>query len=165
LVFTKIILFDVGNILEYKWGDKDVLMPDALDLLSTIQDLHDNNGERLELGLVSNWYPDRDPVKYYKLLQDLSIDNFFKPFSQKVTLSTEVGVEKPDEKIFRTAIDKLQKDLPYRNVFFITEEKDHIIAARKYGMMAIRINLPGETGGEADTLAEILPFINLFLLM
>jgi|SRR5919112_1937762 FMN phosphatase YigB (HAD superfamily) len=159
----KIILFDLGDTLEYKKESMSVLRDDALELLSGIQYLQDTNGEKLEIGLISDW--DEEPVKYYNLLEELGISNFFKPYPNQITLSIEVGVTKPDEKIFRTAIDKIQKDLEYKNVIFITEKKDHIIAARKYGMMAIRVNLPGKTDGEINTLIEILPFINLFSLM
>ena len=146
----KLILFDLGNTLEYKKGSMSVLRDDALELLSEIQYLHDSNGENLVVALISDW--DQEPIKYYNLLEDLGISKFFKPHSEKITLSNEVGVTKPDEKIFRTALDKIQNNLQYRNVIFITENKDHIIATRKYGMMAIRINLPGKMDGEANTL-------------
>jgi FMN phosphatase YigB (HAD superfamily) len=159
----KLVLFDLGDTLEYKKESISVLRDDALELLSGIQNLRENDRKNLVVGLISDW--DQEPIKYYNLLEDLGISNFFKPYKDKVTLSIEVGVTKPDEKIFRAAIDKIQKDLSYRNVIFITEKKDHIIAARKYGMMAIRINLPGKTDGETNTLIEMLPFINLFSLM
>lgn len=141
----KIILFDLGNTLEYKNESRSILRPDALEVLKDIESLHDNNGEALVLSLVSDWNKQAD--EYHNLLKDLNIDNFFEPFSKKVTLSNDngVGVTKPDEKIFRVAIDKIQRDLNYKNVLFITENKDHIIAARKYGMMAIRLNFPGKT--------------------
>jgi FMN phosphatase YigB (HAD superfamily) len=163
----KIILFDLGQTLE----DHGVLIPGAVDMLSAIMDIRDSNKEPPVIALISNFYDANKPEEvepfrqqYYKILDDLKIRSFFEPLKDRVTLSTEVGVKKPDEKIFRTAIDKIQKDLPYRNVIFITEDKDHIVAARKYGMMAIRINLPGEAGGEVNSLLEVLPFINLFAL-
>lgn len=159
----KIILFDLGDTLEYKKDSVSVLRDDALELLSGIQYLHDNDRKNLVVGLISDW--NQEPEKYYALLEDLGIPDFFKPYSEKVTLSNEVGVTKPHEKIFRTAIDKIQKDLQYRNVTFITEKQDHIEAARKYGMMAIRINFPGKKDGEVNTLIEMLPFINLFSLL
>jgi FMN phosphatase YigB (HAD superfamily) len=158
----KIALFDLGNTLEYTKGGTSILMPGAHDLLSEIQQFRDSNGQNPSLGLVSDW--NRQSAEYYNLLQNLGIDSFFKPFSEKVTLSNEVNATKPDERIFRTAIDKIQQDLPYKNVIFITEDKNHIAAVRRYGMMAIRINLPGETDGEADSLTEMLPLVNLFLL-
>ena len=117
----KLVFFDLGDTLEYKKESMSVLRDDALELLSGIQYLHDNDGKNLVVGLISDW--DQEPIKYYNLLEDLGISNFFKPYQDKVTLSIEVGVTKPDEKIFRAAIDKIKKDLPFRNVIFITEKK------------------------------------------
>jgi len=71
---------------------------------------------------------------------------------------------KPDEKIFRAAIDKISKDLSYQNVIFITENKEHTAAARKLGMMTIRIRRAGKTDGEVNSLFEMIPLIHLFVL-
>jgi len=158
----KIILFDLGDTLEYKIQNKDVLMPGALDLLSSVKDLHDHSGESPVLALVSDF---SEPAEnYYAILKDLKIDGFFMPLKERVTLSNEVGVFKPNEKIFRAAIDKISKDLQYSEVFFITENKEHIIAARKLGMMTIRLASAGNHDGEVNSLNEIIPFIQLFLL-
>lgn len=98
------------------------------------------------LCLVSDWIG--QSTDYYSLLEKLGIDNFFKPFSEKVTLSNEINVTKPDEGIFRAAIDKIENNLPFRNVFFIAEDKVHVAV-----------------NGEADTFAGMVPLINLFLLI
>lgn len=90
------------------------------------------------LCLVSDWIG--QSTDYYSLLEKLGIDNFFKPFSEKVTLSNEINVTKPDEGIFRAAIDKIENNLPFRNVFFITEDK-----------------VPVAVNGEADTFAGMVP--------
>jgi hypothetical protein len=137
----KIILFDLSDTLEYKVQNKDVLMPGALDLLSAVKDLHDHSGESPVPALVSDF--NESAENYYAILRDLKIDEFFIPLKERVTLSNEIGVFKPNEKIFRTAIDKISKDLQYSEVFFITENKEHIIAARKLGMMTIRLAISG----------------------
>lgn len=77
----KIILFDLGNTLEYKNESRSILRPDALEVLKDIESLHDNNGEALVLSLVSDWNKQAD--EYHNLLKDLNIDNFFEPFSKK----------------------------------------------------------------------------------
>ena len=119
----KIILFDLGDTLEYEVQNKDVLMPGASELLSAVQDMRDHNGDAPTPALVSDF---NEPVEeYYGLLQTLGIDIFFKPLTERVTLSNEVGVMKPDENIFRAAIDKIHKGLSYQNVIFITENKEH----------------------------------------
>jgi FMN phosphatase YigB (HAD superfamily) len=88
---------------------------------------------------------------------------FFEPLKERVTLSSEVGVMKPDEKIFRAAIDKIQSGLPYQNVLFITEDKEHTIQARRLGMMTIRLKHEEEYA-EVDKLIEMVPLIHLFTL-
>jgi FMN phosphatase YigB (HAD superfamily) len=159
----KIILFDLGYTLEHNVQDKNILMPGALELLSAVQNMHDHNGDSPALALVSDF--DKLAEEYYALLQALGIDMFFKPFTERITLSNEIGVMKPDEKIFRAAIDKIQRDLPYQNAIFITENKQHTIAARKLGMMTITIKQEGEANGEVNTLLEMIPLIHLFVLI
>jgi FMN phosphatase YigB (HAD superfamily) len=139
-------------------------MSGALELLSAVQNMRDHNGDVSALALVSDFPTDRPAEEYFALLRTLGIDTFFKPLKQRVTLSSEVGVMKPDEKIFRAAIDKISKDLPYQNVIFITENKEHTAAARKLGMMTIRLKRAGETDGEVNSLFEMIPLIHLFVL-
>jgi FMN phosphatase YigB (HAD superfamily) len=158
----KIILFDLGDTLEYIHQNKDVLMPGAKELLSAVQDMRDHNGDAPALALVSDF--DESAEEYYTLLQNLGIDTFFKPLKERVTLSKEVGVTKPNQKIFRAAIDKIYKDLSYQNVIFITENKEHTSAARKLGMMTIRLKRAGEQDGEVNSLFEMIPLIHLFVL-
>jgi FMN phosphatase YigB (HAD superfamily) len=139
-------------------------MPGALELLSAVKDMRDHNGDAPALALVSD-FPDNIPVEeYFALLRTLGIDTFFKPLTERVTLSSEVGVMKPNEKIFRAAIDKIHKDLPFQNVIFITEEPKHTAAARKLGMMTIRLKPAGETDGEVNSLFGMIPLIHLFVL-
>jgi FMN phosphatase YigB (HAD superfamily) len=160
----KIIMFDLGDTLEHTTSENEhVLMPGAFELLSAIQNLRDNNGESPVLTLVSDF--NQPPVEYHNLLKKLGIDNFFEPFSTKVTLSIQVGVLKPDPKIFRAAIDKIDVTIPFTNVIFVTENNDHILATRKLGMTAIQLKIPGETTGDVDNLAEIFPHIDSFLQM
>jgi hypothetical protein len=40
----KIILFDLGDALEYQDQNKDVLMPGTIELLSAVQDMRDHKG-------------------------------------------------------------------------------------------------------------------------
>jgi hypothetical protein len=64
----------------------------------------------------------------------------------------------------KSAIDKIAKDLSYQNVIFITENKEHNAAARKLGMMTIRLKQAWETDGEVNSLFEMIPLIHLFVL-
>ena len=125
-----VILFDLGQTLE----NNDELLPGAKDTLSSIKELHDSNGNHPILSLISNWDKfdegfrliDVKPIQIecYQLIEKLGISQFFQPYYKHITLSTEVGVRKPDKKIFRFAIDSIEKDLPFENVLFITKTSD-----------------------------------------
>ena len=64
-------------------------------LLKTLQSLQDL---RFKLVIVSNW-----DNRLLKILEDLKLDSFF----DQVFLSTELGVEKPSDQIFRTVAETL----------------------------------------------------------
>jgi Peptidase family M28/Haloacid dehalogenase-like hydrolase len=162
----RIILFDLGQTLE----DNGVLLPGAANILSAIQTMKDPN-EELVTALVSDYYEtesheDIEVLKeqYYKDLEKLGLQSYFQPLSQKVTLSTEVGVRKPDERIFRTAIDKIYRDLPFHHVIFIADNLDHVIAARELGMTAIHFQGPGQSTGELSKLVDLIPIIGRLLM-
>src|SRR5215207_6665273 len=112
----KVVLFDLGKTLE----DQDVLLPGARETLQAIQEMRDHSGEAVALALVSDFdmpdNPEQIPVirqRYYEILDELGIRSFFEPVEERVTLSSEVGVFKPDEKIFRTVIEKFDEDLHF----------------------------------------------------
>jgi FMN phosphatase YigB (HAD superfamily) len=165
----KIILFDLGQTLE----DHDVLLPGAVDLLSAIKGMRDSNNKPPFIALVSNFEDANTPEeigpirnKYFSILDNLKIRSFFEPVEKSVTLSTEVGVKKPHIKIFRTAVDKIEKGLSFGNVIFITENKEHIDKAGGYGMATIHFKPPGQTNGDVDSvdsLTKMIPKINEFL--
>lgn len=158
----KVVLFDLGNTLERTLENRHVLMPGAQELLSAITEMKDRNGDMPILALVSDF--NNPPSEYYQILEGLRIENFFKPYQEKITLSKEVGFSKPDSRIFRAAIDKIQSDLPYQNVIFVTENKDHIREARKLGMMSLCLKVPNDLKEGVNSLPEMIPLIQLFVL-
>src|SRR4051812_37263533 len=106
----RVVLFDLGNTLEDQ--DVDALLPGALETLQAIQAMRAPGGEAAALALVSDFdtpdNPDQLPIirrRYLEILDRLGIRSFFEPVEERVTLSSEVGVFKPDEKIFRAAIE------------------------------------------------------------
>lgn len=170
----RIVLFDLGDTLERVAADgRDVLLPGAIKTLSAIQDMRDEDGVAPVLALASDFDDAENEGsvggtagqvralqrQYYKLLEDLGIGPFFEPKKKRVTLSIEVGVRKPDAKFFRAAIDKIHKDLPFHHALFITENPDHISAARALGLMAIHFNGPGQTTGEVGKLVDLIPLV------
>ena len=100
----RIILFDLGNTLEFD-GE---LMPGAKELLSSIREM---DGYSFAVALVSDFdnFNDRPgelvdvkakQLEYYEILHKLGISSYFEPLYKHVTLSAEVGVRKPDKRIF-----------------------------------------------------------------
>lgn len=79
-----------------------------------------------------------------------------------MTLSAEIGVRKPDKRIFRAAIDYIEKDLPFENVLFITGNPIHVDSARQIGMKAIHFKGPGQNTGEIHHLIDLIPRVKDF---
>jgi len=161
-----IVLFDLGNTLE----TNNSLLPGAKETLTAVRGMIDGNGEAIILGLVADYETAQTPEEihifrqeYYGVLEQLGIRSFFEPVEWRVTLSTEVGIRKPDEKIFRTAIDKINPNLHFHEVIFITENEDHVKAVRQLGMLAIHFQRPGETTGEVNRLVDLIPLIERLL--
>ena len=162
----RVVLFDLGETLEHN----DALLPGARETLSALATMRDDYGQAPVVALVSDWYPANTPAeldfqrhRYYKLLSDLGIDQFFMPLADRVTLSTEVHVEKPDERIFRAALDKIQPQLAFNHVVFVTENQEHIDEARTLGMTAIRVAGPSESNSDDPRLDELLPELERLL--
>ena len=162
----KVVLFDLGRTLE----DQDVLLPGARETLQAIQEMRDHSGEAVALALVSDFDmpddPEQIPIirqRYYEILEGLSIRSFFEPVADRVTLSSEVGVFKPDEKIFRAVIEKINEGLRFGDVVFVTENREHVIATRHLGMSAIHFKGPGQNAGDVDRLVDVIPIVQEFL--
>jgi FMN phosphatase YigB (HAD superfamily) len=166
----KMVLFDLGQTLEDVVDSEDVLLPGAREALEAIRAMRDSNGEAPVLALISDFgdipaTPTQilaSQQEYYQLLDKLGIRSFFEPVAQRVTLSTEVGRPKPDKKIFQAVIEKIP-GLHFADVMFITENREHVEAARHLQMQAIHFKGPGQTTGDIDTLGELIPHIRRFL--
>jgi FMN phosphatase YigB (HAD superfamily) len=162
----RVVLFDLGGTLINE--NTQEILPDAINTLSGIKNIIDSNGDPLILGLISNYgnihMSNEEKIvnrnQYYNLLNKVHITQFFEPLDQKVTLSSEIGVEKPDERIFRAAIDKIQRELPYEQVFFITENHHHIKAVDSFGMIGIQYGNSDDNILKVDHLIDLIPLIN-----
>lgn len=158
----RVVLFDLGDTLEHN----DELLPGARETLAAIQAMKDDQGNTPVLALVSDFFEAVEPGDvtrfrnmYYTLLEDLGIKSFFEPVAERVTLSTEIGVMKPDEKIFRAAAEKISRSLHFHNIIFITENAAHVAAARALGMIALHLGAPDGDGGEIRKLTDLVPVI------
>lgn len=162
----KLVLFDLGDTLE----SGGVLLPGARETLEAVASLHADGQHAPALGLLSDFHMPRHPQdvatiqqQYYDLLDDLGIREFFEPVAKHVTLSTEVGVFKPDVAVFRAAASKISPDLGFKDVLFITENRNHVLAARLLGLVAVHLRGPGQSEADVDTLTELLPLVREFL--
>lgn len=161
---TRAVLFDLGNTLLDEQTNRP--LPGATGLLDALGDVRDSENLPVLSGLVSDWKMPRDPSEVGPLrqeyLQELvasGLDSFFRPLEMRVTLSTEVGVRKPDAAIFRAALDRLQPGLPLHHAVFVTERLEHVQAARALGLLAIHFKGPGQTTGEVEQFADLLELL------
>ena len=157
------ILFDLGDTLV---DAQNHPLPGAIALLTAVRDLRDPEGKPVLSGLISDWDMSQNPAQrdllrqeYLAELQQSGLDVFFQPVNTRVTLSTDVGVFKPDPLIFQTALERLAPGLPFHHAVFVTERLAHIQAARALGLMAVHFKGPGQATGEVDTLADLLPLL------
>lgn len=162
----KMVLFDLGGTLEFH----NVLLPGARETLEAIAKMRDAQAQPIVLALVSDFFmptgPEEIPAirqRYLDLLDILGIRAFFEPVEQRVTLSTEVGVFKPDQRIFEAVIEKSGLELTWQDIIFITENREHVEAARGFGMHAVHFRGPGQLRGELQDLRDLPRMIEEFL--
>lgn len=153
----KLVLFDLGQTLE----DGDVLLPGALTTLQDIAALRDHDGAPVQLGLASDF--DEPAQQYYDIIDNLGIREFFEPVVTHVALSGEVGAHKPAREFFEAAVGKIDPGLTFADVFFVTENRSHVAAARKMGLTAVQVRPPGGSGGDIASLTELLPHVQQFV--
>jgi FMN phosphatase YigB (HAD superfamily) len=164
----KIILFDLGNTLEDT--EQGGLLPGAIETLEAIQGMRDGEGNAPILALVSNFgdipaTPEQiraSQSDYVEIIRGLGILAFFEPVAQRVTLSTEVGAEKPSRRTFKAVLDKFGEEVRFQDVLFVTEAKPHVEAARILGMNAVHFKGPGETSGDLTRLLDLIPLVRDF---
>jgi hypothetical protein len=161
------VLFDLGRTLEAD----GVLRPGALETLQGIADLRSGGRPAVLLGLLSDFDMPADPTeipgirrRYYAILDALGIRGFFEPLDRRVTLSTEVGVYKPAPAMFRAAVAKAEPTLTFDDVLFVTEDGQHVRAARDLGLRAVRMSRPGRVDGEVAELPDLLPIVQELVL-
>lgn len=118
-----------------------MLLPGAKEALRAVSD------KGYKLGLISN--TGRTPGTILRVVMDrMGILEYF----DETTFSNEILVRKPAEKAFRSTLDKL-KVLPKAAVHVGDDAEKDIGGAKKVGMRAIQVLVPGE---ERSALADFL---------
>ena len=122
------------------------LYPDTVPVLEKLT----NNG--ITLGIISDAWP-----SLHNKYITLGIRHYFKSF----TVSAEVGCCKPDELIYRKAIDEI--GITPEHLLFVDDDLDNVKNAIRTGMNGI-VMLRSKDGGISEVpcvreLAEILDMI------
>lgn len=138
---VRAVFFDLGDTLVTKprqW------IPGAQGALSSLR------FKKLRLGVISNTgESSRDA-----LLGELPVDFSFVLFDPKlILLSSEVGIKKPNVKIFELAVER--SELPSSQCLFCTENLLDSLVAQRAGMRVARVQKPPQSDMEKliDTLA------------
>jgi FMN phosphatase YigB (HAD superfamily) len=150
----RVVLFDLGLTLVDSLNRP---FPHVKEALQIMQSFTTAKGKPLHLGLVSDFdlpAPPATPAKvaaifdrYLAVLDHTGLRPFFEPVQRRVTLSTHAGVLKPDRKIFETALRRLRSKASLEECLFVTENRDHIRAARTRLHMSTLHFRSGESSG------------------
>jgi hypothetical protein len=155
----RILMLDLGDTLIHD----DAVLPHVPEALEAFGDFETADGSQLQLCLVSDFSMPTVPItptkiaklfnEYLQILKQMGLSDFFKPFNQHVTLSTNAGVTKPDRRIFELAIRRLGLDPSLSECLFITENAEHIAACQQLGMSTLHFAAESE-GGDFDDWSE-----------
>jgi hypothetical protein len=132
-----VVFFDLGLTLV---DSRNRPFPHVKEALRIIQSFTTAEGKPLVLGLISDFdlpTPPTTPAKvaaiwdrYLTILNRTGLRPFFEPTDRRVTLSTHAGVLKPDRKVFETALRRLRSKAALKECLLVTENPDHVRAAR-----------------------------------
>jgi len=150
------IFFDLGNTLVAKINGKYKLYRDASDTLKLL------HGRGYRLGLLSNLPKDCTIDGMYAFLKKYRIASYIE--YDLITISSELpgNIQKPDKRIFDLALKKSGLITAGNNIIFVTEEFEHILAARCYGWRAILKRNSGECKPEdGECVSSLSGLLNL----
>jgi hypothetical protein len=154
----RVVMLDLGDTLV---GADRRPFPHVREALTALKDFRTGDGTPLQSCLVSDYTMAPPPLtpekirplfaKYLGILDGTGLRAFFEPVDERVTLSTHAGVAKPDRAIFELALQRLRSAARLQECLFITENADHIRAARQtLGMATLQFKAPGATEFDFD---------------
>lgn len=114
----------------------DVVDRDLLDFIRSLR-------PRCKTGIISNAWPD---------LREYIAKNKFDEAFDALVISAEVGVMKPEAKIFQIALDQLQ--VGAKEAAFVDDVPANIEAARQLGMQGIVFQSPTQALTELKAILE-----------
>ena len=119
---------EIANKIASTWQKHIPLDPEALHVLQTLQ------GSK-KLALISNF---DHPPHVHSVLSELGLTHFF----DSVVISAEVGIKKPDPRIFDSALE--QTGMKPEEVVYVGDTEDDTEAARAAGIAPILIQRENE---------------------
>lgn len=114
-----------ANDILKSWESRWTLAPDAIEVISTLKQ------NRISVGLITNFdhFPHvRDLLGRLELNSLLDI----------VVISSEVGFDKPDARIFQIALSQL--DVNPSEAVHVGDDQVDIVGANGVGMLAVRVD-------------------------
>ena len=152
----KVLMFDLGDTLIDAQRRPFAQVREAL---AAIAQLKTAAGKPLRSCLVSDFplaAPPATPTKvaarfaqYLAVLNETGLRPLFEPVTKRVTLSTHVGVMKPDRAVFEKALRRLGVAATLEECLLVTEDAGHVKAARgALHMQALRFRPPGAAAGD-----------------
>jgi HAD superfamily hydrolase (TIGR01549 family) len=111
-----------------------------MELVNYVRSLH----PRYRTGIISNGWPNVHP----SLTEKWKIGDAF----DEIIISAEVGLAKPDPRIFALAISRL--NIAPAEAVFVDDFPENVEAARNFGLYAIRFQDPAQAIAEVNQLLE-----------
>jgi HAD superfamily hydrolase (TIGR01509 family) len=169
-----VLMLDLGGTLVTGLPPLVTVLPGVPQALTDLGTLLTGAGQPLALCLVSDFTEPPLPARpddvaaimqqFLSILTGTGLQSFFAPHSKHITLSTHIGVSKPDCRIFQAALLRLGRpDVPLSNCLFVTESATHIAAARGFGMQALRFGSAGMPGVDFNAWSQAVSKISPFL--
>lgn len=133
------------QIFNVMWLKDRMLFEDVVD---TFKDIKERG---LKIGIISD-----TTLSLQKTLESLGLGEYIDCY----TSSKEVGVMKPDPKIYMKAIAKL--DLLPEECIYVDDYDEEVIGAKNLGFKAFRINRSNEDNRDFDikSLKEVIKYLN-----
>jgi FMN phosphatase YigB (HAD superfamily) len=157
----RVLMLDLGGTLV----SEGRTLPHVPEALAALGELDGATGQPLEVVLVSDFHAAVPPTpeavqarfeEYLALLDGFGLRSFFEPVDQRVTISTQAGVAKPDRRIYQLALDRLGGDAEFGDCLSITEDAGHVAACRALGMQALRFGADFTDWSQAPALVRSL---------
>jgi hypothetical protein len=155
------LLLDLGDTLIDSRHDNKVF-PGVRDVLEVLEKFETEDRTPLVLCLVSDFtMPDPRTeaaiaaafADYLQRLDQTGLRSFFEPVDERITLSTHVGFNKPDARVFEAALKRAKVKAPVTEAMFITENSGHVAACRtRLHMTALQFGVDFKTWSAAPLL-------------